>query len=289
MEATIKRPKKQSQAKEIWKRFCRNKAAVLGLIVIGILIFSAIFAPFITPTDPTLQDLDRRFLTPSRQHLMGTDNFGRDMFTRIVYGSRTSLQVGFTAIAVAMTIGVLIGSLAGYFGGTTDNVVMRFIDILMAVPNILLAIAIASALGPGLTNVMIAVGIGQVPEYARITRASVLTIREREFVEAARAVGGNDLRIITRHILPNAMAPIIVQATVGLSGAILSAAGLSFLGLGIQPPTPEWGFMLSDGRRFMRDFPHMVTFPGLAIVTIVLAINMVGDGLRDAFDPKLKK
>jgi peptide/nickel transport system permease protein len=166
---------------------------------------------------------------------------------------------------------------------------MRFIDILISIPSILLAIAIVAALGPGMINLMIAVGIGSIPGYTRITRAAVLTIREREFVEAARAIGANDFRIITRHILPNCLAPIIVQATLGLSGAILSAAALSFIGLGIQPPTPEWGFMLSDGRRFIREHWHMVTFPGLAIVTVVLAINMVGDGLRDALDPKLKK
>jgi len=291
MEATEKKElrKKQSQLKEIWRRYRKNKAAVLGLVVLVILVFSAIFADVITPEGLNDQDLTRIFQTPSRQHIMGTDNFGRDMFTRIIYGTRTSLMVGFTAVGVALSAGLLIGSIAGFYGGRLDNVLMRFIDILISIPSILLAIAIAAALGPGLINVMIAVGIAAVPEYARITRAQVLTIREQEFVEAARAIGGNDLRIVARHILPNAMAPIIVQATIGLSGAILSAAGLSFIGLGIQPPTPEWGFMLSDGRRFLREFPHMVTFPGLAIVTVVLAINLVGDGLRDALDPKLKK
>jgi len=228
-------------------------------------------------------------LSPSFQHIMGTDNLGRDMFTRIIYGARTSLWIGFTAVSVALTAGVLIGSISGYYGGRLDNILMRGIDILIAVPNILLAIAIASALGPGLTNTMIAVGLGSIPGYARQTRAAVLSIREREFIEAARAIGGNDFRIITRHILPNCMAPIMVEATLGLGGAILSAAALSFIGLGIQPPTPEWGYMLSVGRRFIRDYSHMVTFPGLAIVTIVVAINMVGDGLRDALDPKLKK
>ena len=291
MEATEKKElrKKQSQIKEIWRRFRKNKAAVLGLIVLGILFFCAIFADVITPEPRDAQNLARTFQTPGREHLMGTDNFGRDMFTRIIFGTRTSLMVGFTAVGVALSLGLVIGSLAGYYGGKLDNIIMRFIDILISIPGILLAIAIASALGPGLVNVMIAVGIAAVPEYARITRAQVLTIREQEFVEAARAIGGNDFRIISRHILPNAMAPIIVQATIGLSGAILSAAGLSFIGLGIQPPIPEWGFMLSDGRRFLREFPHMVTFPGLAIVTVVLAINMVGDGLRDALDPKLKR
>lgn len=207
----------------------------------------------------------------------------------MIFGTRTSLRIGFIAVGAGLIVGLILGSLAGFYGGTLDNVLMRFIDILISIPSILLAIAIVAALGPGLTNVMIAVGLASIPGYTRITRAAVLTIREREFVEAARAIGSSDFGIITRHILPNCLAPIIVQATLGLSGAILSAAALSFIGLGIQPPTPEWGFMLSDGRRFIREYSHMVTFPGLAIVTVVLAINMVGDGLRDALDPKLKK
>lgn len=291
MEETEKKKlrKKQSQRKDIWRRFCRNKAAMLGLIVMLILILSAIFADFIAPEGLDAQDLQRTFQFPGMRNFMGTDNFGRDMFSRIIYGARTSLWVGFTAVGVAMTIGVIIGSIAGFYGGKLDNVLMRTIDILIAMPSILLAIAIASALGPGLTNTMIAVGVAAVPGYARITRASVLTIREREFVEAARAIGGNDFRIITRHILPNCMAPIMVEVTLGLGNAILSAAALSFIGLGIQPPTPEWGYMLSVGRRYLRDYSHLVMFPGLAIVTVVVALNMVGDGLRDALDPKLKK
>jgi peptide/nickel transport system permease protein len=291
MEVTEVREKrkKQSQWKDIWKRFCKNRAAMLGLFVLGILIFSAIFADFITPEDLDAQDLNRTFLSPNLNNLMGTDNLGRDMFSRIIYGARTSLRIGFTCVGVALTLGVIIGSISGYYGGILDNIFMRMIDILIAVPNILLAIAIASALGPGLTNTMIAVGVGSIPGYARQTRAAVLSIREREFIEAARAIGGNDFRIITRHILPNCMAPIMVEATLGLGNAILSAAALSFIGLGIQPPTPEWGYMLSVGRRYIRDYAHMVTFPGLAIVTVVVALNMVGDGLRDALDPKLKK
>ena len=291
MEAMEKKEvrKRKSQWKEIWRRFRKNRAAMVGLVVMCILIFSALFADIIAPEDLDDQNLDRTFLSPNLKHIMGTDNLGRDMFTRVIYGTRTSLMIGFTAVSVAMTIGCLIGSIAGYYGGKLDNILMRMIDILMATPNILLAIAIASALGPGLINVMIAVGVGAIPDYARITRAAVLTVREREFIEAARAIGGNDFRIITRHILPNCLAPIIVQVTLGLSGAILSAAGLSFIGLGIQPPMPEWGYMLNVGRRYLRDYGHMVIFPGLAIVTVVLALNMVGDGLRDAFDPKLKK
>ena len=289
MEATEKPRKKRGHWEDVWRRFRKNKAAMFGLAVMVLMVFSAIFAGVIAPADPIAQNLDRAFLPPSFQHIMGTDNFGRDIFSRVIFGTRTSLRIGFTAVGVGLIMGLILGSISGFYGGKIDNVLMRFIDILISIPGILLAIAIVAALGGGMINVMIAVGLSSIPGYTRITRAAVLTIREREFVEAARAIGGNDFRIITRHILPNCLAPIIVQATLGLSGAILSAAGLSFIGLGIQPPTPEWGFMLSDGRRFIRDHWHMVMFPGLAIVTVVLAINLVGDGLRDAFDPKLKK
>jgi len=291
METIAKRKptKKQSQWKDVWRRFRKNKTAMIGLAVMLVMVFAAVFADLIAPADPVAQDLERTFLPPNSQNVMGTDNFGRDIFSRIIFGTRTSLQIGFTAVAVGLLVGLVLGSLSGFYGGLPDDALMRFIDILISIPGILLAIAIVAALGPGMVNVMIAVGLASIPGYTRITRAAVLTIREREFVEAARAIGGNDFRIITRHILPNCLAPIIVQATLGLSGAILSAAGLSFIGLGIQPPTPEWGFMLADGRRFIRDHAHMVMFPGLAIVTVVLAINMVGDGLRDALDPKLKK
>jgi len=281
--------KKRGRWADVWRRFCRNRAAVLGLAVMALLVISAVFAEVIAPEDPVEQNLERTFTHPNRHNIMGTDNFGRDIFSRVVFGARTSLRIGFTAVGVGLATGLVLGSLAGFYGGTPDNILMRLIDVLISIPGILLAIAIVAALGPGLVNVMIAVGLSSIPGYTRITRAAVLTIRDREFVEAARAMGCGDFRIITRHVLPNCLAPIIVQATLGLSGAILSAAALSFIGLGIQPPTPEWGFMLSDGRRFIRSYWHMVTFPGLAIVTVVLAINMVGDGLRDALDPKLKK
>jgi len=289
MEKEVGKRKKQSQWKDIWRRFRRNRTALAGLIVILILVFTAIFADFVAPEGPDDQNLQRANQFPNMQNLMGTDNLGRCVFSRVIYGTRISLQVGFIAVSISMVLGVAIGAVAGFFGGKLDNLLMRFIDILLAIPNILLAIAIASAIGPGLTNVMIAVGISAIPGYARLVRASVVTLREQEFVEAARACGGNDFRLITRHILPNSMAPIIVQATLGLAGAILSAAALSFIGLGIQPPTPEWGAMLSIGRRFLRDFYHMSFFPGLAIVIVVLALNMMGDGLRDALDPKLKR
>ena len=289
MENTTVARKKQSQWKDIWRRFRKNRTAMLGLAIIIILFFTAIFADFVAPEGPDDQDLTRAFQFPNTQNLMGTDNLGRCVFSRVIYGTRISLQVGFVVVSISMMLGVAIGALAGFFGGVLDNFLMRCIDILLSIPSILLAIAIASAIGPGLINVMIAVGISAIPGYARLVRASVLSLREQEFIEAARACGGSDFRLITKHILPNSMAPIIVQSTLGLAGAIISAAALSFIGLGIQPPTPEWGAMLSIGRRFLRDFWHMAVFPGLAIVVVVLALNMMGDGLRDALDPKLKK
>ena len=284
----IKR-KQRSQWEDVWVRFRKNKTAMAGFIIIIILILTAIFADVIAPEGIDAQNLDNALQRPNANNLLGTDNLGRDMLSRIIYGSRTSLQVGFIVVGVSMLVGIFLGSLSGFYGGMLDNAIMRGIDILLAIPSILLAIAIASALGPGLFNVMLAVGISTIPSCARVVRAAVLSIREQEFIEAARAIGCNDFRIITRHILPNCTAPIIVQATLGLAGAILSAAALSFIGLGITPPTPEWGFMLSVGRRYFRDFPHLSIFPGLAIVIVVLALNMMGDGLRDAFDPKLKK
>lgn len=288
MENTVRR-KKKSQWIDIWKRFRKNKAAMAGLIIIVILILTAIFADFVAPEGYDDQNFHRVNQFPSMQHLMGTDNLGRCVFSRVIFGSRISLQVGFIAVSISMVLGVAIGAIAGFFGQVLDNALMRFMDILLSIPQILLAIAIASAIGPGLINVMIAVGISSIPGYARLVRASVLTLREQEFIEAAKACGGSDFRLIVKHILPNSLAPIIVQATLGLAAAILSAAALSFIGLGIQPPTPEWGAMLSLGRRFLRDFWHMSFFPGLAIVVVVLALNMFGDGLRDALDPKLKR
>ncbi|OPZ56907.1 MAG: Glutathione transport system permease protein GsiD [Synergistetes bacterium ADurb.Bin520] len=229
------------------------------------------------------------FEPPSAQFWLGTDEFGRDILSRIIYGARISLMVGFISVGIAMCVGGVLGAVAGYYGGRTDNLIMRAMDILLSIPSILLAIAIAASLGPGLFNLMIAVGIAAIPQYARIVRGSVLSIRGQEFVEAARAVGSSDARIIFKHILPNCMAPIIVQGTLGVATAILVAAGLSFIGLGTQPPIPEWGAMLSGGRSYIRDYPYMTLFPGIAIMLTILALNFVGDGLRDALDPKLKR
>lgn len=284
----VTKKRKAGPWRDVFRRLKKDKMAMFGLFIIILLIFLALFADVIAPYGYDDQNLKDRLMAPNSKYLLGTDNFGRDILSRIIYGSRISLQVGFIAVGISAIVGGALGAIAGYYGGKLDNFVMRAMDILLAIPSILLAISIVAALGPGLQNVMIAVGIGSIPSYARIVRASVLSIRDQEFVEAARAVGANDFRIITKHILPNAMAPIIVQATLGVAGAILSAAGLSFIGLGIQPPTPEWGAMLSSGREYIRDNWHVATFPGLAIMITIFALNLLGDGLRDALDPRLK-
>ncbi len=275
--------------KDIWTRMKRNRLAMVGLTIIILLVITAIFADYIAPYSYSEQNLANQFQPPSAEHLFGTDELGRDIFSRVVYGSRVSLRVGFISVSISMIIGVAIGAVTGYYGGRVDNIFMRIIDVIQALPDILLAIAIMAALGPGLTNLMIAVGIAAIPGYARLVRSSVLSLRDQEFVEAAKANGSSDFRILTKHILPNCMAPIIVQATLGVAYAIINAAGLSFIGLGLEPPTPEWGAMLSGGRAYIRDFPHMTIFPGLAIVLTILALNLLGDGLRDALDPKMKR
>lgn len=283
------RPKMRNAYSGVWTGLKKNKMALAGAVVLLILIITAIFANFIAPFPFDKQSLEEILLPPSSIHWFGTDAYGRDIFSRIIYGSRISLEVGLVAVTFSATIGGLIGALAGYYRGMVDNIFMRFMDILLAIPSILLAIAIVNVLGPGLTNVMIAVGIASIPSYARIVRAAVLSIRDQEFIEAAKAIGEKDLSIIFRNILPNCMAPIIVQTTLGVASAILSAAGLSFLGLGLQPPTPEWGAMLSEGRQYIFNAYWATTFPGLAIVLVVLSLNVFGDGLRDALDPRLKQ
>ncbi len=280
---------KNSRMRDVLLRLRRNRLAMVGLAIVLVLVFVAVFADFIAPYGYAKQNIRATLQPPSLQHLCGTDQFGRDVFSRIIYGSRISLQVGFIAVSIAMVIGGFLGALSGYYGGKLDNLIMRAMDILLSIPQILLAIAIAASLGPGLFNLMIAVGISSIPGYARIVRGSVLSIRNQEFVEAAKAMGSGDLRIILRHILPNCMAPVIVQATLGVAFAILTAAGLSFIGLGIQPPSPEWGAMLSGGRVYIRDQSYLTFFPGLAIMVTILALNFLGDGLRDALDPKLKR
>ncbi|MBN1984596.1 MAG: ABC transporter permease [Chitinivibrionales bacterium] len=280
--------KKRNQLMEIWRRLKKNKLAMLGLFIIIGLFITAIFAEFIAPYHFAAQDLKNTFQNPSLKHLFGTDDFGRDIFSRCVYASRISLKVGFLSVSIAILIGGALGAIAGFYGGKIDQLIMRFMDILLSIPSILLSISIVAALGPGLNNVLIAIGLSTLPTYARLIQAAVLSIRESEFVEAARAVGSSDFRIIYRHILPNCMAPIIVQGTLDVAGAIITAAALSFIGLGIQPPIPEWGAMLAGGRVFIRDFWVMTVFPGAAIMVTVFGLNLLGDGLRDALDPKLK-
>jgi peptide/nickel transport system permease protein len=274
---------------EVLFRLRKSPLAMFGLTFIVLLAFVAIFADVLAPYPYQKQNLVHSYETPSKQFWLGTDEFGRDILSRLIYGARISLQVGFIAVGIALVVGGMLGAVAGYYGGRIDNGIMRLMDVLLSIPQTLLAIAIAASLGPGLFNLMIAVGIAAVPNYARIVRGSVLSIREMEFIEAARAVGSSDLRIILKHILPNSMAPIIVQSTLGVASAILNAAGLSFIGLGIQPPYPEWGAMLSGGRQYIRDYAHLTLYPGLAIMLTILALNFLGDGLRDALDPKLKR
>lgn len=288
MSIDVKKRKKSGPWREVWRRLKQNKSAIFGLIVILTLIVVAIFADQIAPYGYDDQNLRARFQTPNGDHWFGTDNFGRDIFSRIIYGAQISLKVGLLAVGIALVVGGTMGAIAGFYGGKLDNGIMRFIDILLAIPSILLAISIVAALGPELRNVMIAVGVGSIPSYARIVRASVLSLRDQEFIEAARAVGASDTRLILKHIIPNSLAPLIVQSTIGVAGAILSAAGLGFIGLGIQPPLAEWGAMLNSGRQYIRDYPHMTAFPGMAIMVTIFALNLLGDGLRDALDPRLK-
>lgn len=275
-----------SPRRKVWRTLRRNPRAVLGTLVLAVIVLAAIFADQLGPYPPNRQNLRNQLQPPSVQHLLGTDQFGRDVFSRIIHGGRVSLQVGFISVGIALAIGGLMGLLAGYYGGRLDSIVMGFVDVLLALPAFLLALAIVAALGASLVNVMIAVGIAFIPVFARVTRAAVLTVREQDYVAAAVAAGSSDPRIMFKHVVPNALSPVIVQITLSLAGAILSAAGLSFLGLGAQPPTAEWGSMLSTARPFIRDAHWAVTFPGLAIVITVLALNMVGDGLRDALDPR---
>lgn len=280
---------KKSQLKEIWKRLLRNKMAVVGMVVLIALILCAVFAKQLAPYGYDDQNLEERFQFPNAQHWFGTDNFGRDIYSRILYGAQISLKVGLISVAIAAVAGGALGAIAAYYGGFTDNLVMRILDVFLAIPGILLSLSIAAALGPGLMNLMIAVGIGTVPNYARIVRASVLSVKEQEFIEAARCVGCSNGRIILRHIMPNCLAPIIVQATLGVASAILVASSMSFIGLGLQPPIPEWGAMLAVGRPFLRDYWYIVVFPGLTIMITIFSLNVFGDGLRDALDPRLKQ
>lgn len=281
--------RKSSQLKDVLVRLSYNKMAMFGLAILLVLVICAIFAPFIAPYDYAEQVLKDRLQGPSLAHPFGTDNLGRDILSRIIYGARISLTVGILSVCLAAAIGIVLGCIAGFYGRVADNIVMRLMDIFLAIPSMLLAISIAATLGNGMQNLILAIGLGAAPGYARIVRASILSLRDQEFVEAAYASGAGNFQIIIHHILPNCLAPIIVQMTLGVAQAILSTASLSFIGLGISPPTPEWGSMLSTGRQYIRDAWYVVTFPGLAIMITIYGLNLFGDGLRDALDPKLKK
>ncbi len=271
---------------QTWKRLRQQRLAMVGGAILVVLLGVALLAPLLAPYDPLEQDLYARLQPPSMAHPLGTDDFGRDILSRMIYGSRISLRIGAASITAALLVGTLLGLWAGYWGGWADTLIMRCMDLLLAFPSILLAIAIVAVAGPGIDNAIMAVSIVLIPQFARLVRSSVLTVRETAYVEAARALGAGQARILFVGVLPNCMAPIIVQTTLGLGTAILDAAGLSFLGLGAQPPTPEWGAMLAGGRELLMDAPWVMTFPGLAIFIVVLAINLFGDGLRDALDPK---
>ena len=271
---------------EAWRRLRRQRLAMVGGGILFLLLFVALCAPVLAPHDPMEQNLYARLQPPSLDHPLGTDDFGRDILSRMIYGSRISLRIGAASITAALLVGTLLGLWAGYWGGWVDTLIMRCMDLLLAFPSILLAIAIVAVAGPGIDNAIMAVSVVLIPQFARLVRSSVLTVRETAYIEAARALGAGPMRILFFGILPNCTAPIIVKTTLGLGTAILDAAGLSFLGLGAQPPMPEWGAMLAGGRELLFEAPWVMTFPGLAIFIVVLAINLFGDGLRDALDPK---
>ncbi|MCL1834939.1 MAG: ABC transporter permease [Oscillospiraceae bacterium] len=280
--------KKQSRFSEIWRRLKKNKAAVVSLFVIAFIILVALFAPLIAPYGYDEVNYDKSFAPPSWENPLGCDKLGRDLLSRIIYGSRQSLQLGLVAVAISATIGIMIGAVAGYYGGWTDTLIMRALDIYQSIPMFLLCVTLAAILGPSLRNAILAIGISMIPGPARLMRASILTVRETEYVEAARAINAGTGRIIRKHIVPNAIAPMIVSITMSIGNSVLSGAGLSFIGLGAQPPIPEWGALINDARNIMREHGSLAMYPGLCVMITVLAFNLLGDGLRDALDPRLK-
>lgn len=280
--------KKRSMMGETWHRLKKNKLAMVSLAVIIILVLCCAFANFIAPYEYDAVDFSCYMEYPSLKHLMGTDDYGRDIFSRILYGGRISLLVALCTVSVSILVSTILGATAGYFGGWYDNLIMRLTDVFMAIPGMLLAISVCAALGSGIVNTGIAMTICNIPSLTRVVRSSALLLKEQEYIEAAISFGSSRKHIIRKHIIPNVLAPIIVQSSLKLGDAILSIAGLSFIGLGIQPPTPEWGSMLNSGREFIRTFWPMITFPGIVIAVTMLAFNLLGDGLRDAMDPRLK-
>ena len=282
--------KKRSQVKSIWFRYKKNKLAMFGLFLMIVMIMIAVFADFFADYEKNVvtQNMDERLLYPSSEHLFGTDQYGRDLYARVIFGARISLFVGIATVCISVICGSVIGSVAGYYGGRIDNILMRIMDIFLAIPQTLMAISIVAALGSGMFNLLLAMSISAIPGFSRIVRSSIMSIKGQEFIEAAKACGTKDSRIIFKHIIPNAIGPMIVQATLDMATTILVIASLSFVGLGIQPPTPEWGSILSEGKEQMRYYPYLVIIPGIAIVLSVMALNLIGDGLRDALDPRLK-
>lgn len=282
--------KKKSQFVEVWKRLCRNKTAVLGLVIVALLTLMAILSPILIDyeTQVIKTNYSEALQAPSADHWFGTDEMGRDILLRVMYGSTVSLSIGVVTVAFSLTVGLILGAAAGYFGGKTDMIIMRIMDIFLAIPGTLLAICIVASLGNSIPNLVIAQAVSSIPTFSRVVRGAVITARDADYVEAARAIGAKDATIIFHEVLPNSLAPIIVQTTLQVASVILSIAGLSFIGLGIPAPRPEWGAMLSGARAYIRDYSYMCLFPGLAIMTTILSLNLLGDGLRDALDPRLR-
>ena len=282
--------RKRSQLSLIWHRLRRNRLAMLGLALMSAILLLAVFADVIADYDTKVvgMNMAERLQTPSAKHWFGTDGYGRDVFARIIHGSRLSLSLSIISMLIAVAVGSMIGAISGYFGGRVDDVLMRLMDMLLAIPPMLMSISIVAALGRSMANLMLALALAYMPVFARVIRSSILSVKDQEFVEAARACGTSDARIILRHIIPNAVGPIIVQATLAMGSSILTISSLSFMGMGIQPPQPEWGTMLYEGRDLIRTSPYLVIFLGAAIAVSVLSLNLLGDGLRDALDPRLK-
>lgn len=289
VKGQAKKSKKNSQLKEIWRRYRKSKTAMLGLVLLGFILAIAIFADLIVPyTVATTQDPINRLQGFSTAHWFGTDELGRDLFARVIHGSRYSLLIGISTSVFSLIIGGLLGAIAAYYGGWIDNLIMRLTDVVMTVPPVLLSLAVVASLGANLTNLLIALTVSCVPGTIRLVRSVVLTVADQDYIEAAKSYGGSDMRIILKYVIPNAMGPIIVNTTMQVSSMILSASGLSFLGMGVQPPSPEWGALLSDARQYMFIAPHLLYVPGIFIILAALSFNLAGDGLRDALDPKLK-
>ena len=282
--------KKKSQFVEVWKRLCRNKTAVLGLVIVALLTLMAILSPILIDyeTQVIKTNYSEALQAPSANHWFGTDEMGRDILLRVMYGSTVSLSIGVVTVAVSLTVGLILGAAAGYFGGKTDMIIMRIMDIFLAIPGTLLAICIVASLGNSIPNLVIAQAVSSIPTFSRVVRGAVITARDADYVEAARAIGAKDATIIFHEVLPNSLAPIIVQTTLQVASVILSIAGLSFIGLGIPAPRPEWGAMLSGARAYIRDYSYITMFPGIMIMITILSLNLLGDGLRDALDPRLK-